>query len=145
MRNADVVKIFDELADLLEIQNANPFRVRAYRNAARTLGDLPESLARIIADPQRNLEELPGIGHDLAEKIKLIAETGSLPQLEELRLQVPRGVLEMLRLPGLGPKKAAVLFKELSITSLETLRAAAESGSVAALKGFGEKTAKSIL
>jgi DNA polymerase (family 10) len=145
MQNAEVVKIFEELADLLEIQNANPFRVRAYRNAARMLGDLPESLAQIVADPGRSLEDLPGIGHDLAEKIKTILDTGSLPQLEELRSQVPRGVVEMLRIPGLGPKKAAALFKELSITSLEMLKAATESGAVAALKGFGEKTARSIL
>jgi DNA polymerase (family 10) len=145
MQNAEVVKIFEELGDLLEIQNANPFRVRAYRNAARTLGDLPESLAEIIGDPDRNLEDIPGIGHDLAEKIKTIVSTGTLPQVEELRLQVPAGVVEMLRIPGLGPKKAAALFKELSIVNLEMLKAAAESGEVAKLKGFGEKTAKSIL
>src|SRR6516225_5381493 len=145
MQNGDVVKIFDELADILEIQNANPFRVRAYRNAARTLGDLPESLAAIVADPDRKLEDLPGIGNDLAFKIKTIIETGSLPQLEELRQQIPAGVVEMLRIPGLGPKKAAALFKELSITNLDMLKAAAESGAVAKLKGFGDKTANSIL
>jgi DNA polymerase (family X) len=145
MQNAEVVKIFEELADLLEIQNANPFRVRAYRNAARTLGDLPESLAAIAGDPDRGLQGLPGIGQDLADKIKTIIDTGTLTQLEDLRSQVPRGVVDMLRIPGLGPKKAAVLFKELSITSLEMLKAAAESGAVAGLKGFGEKTAKTIL
>ena len=107
MQNADVVKIFEELADLLEIQNANPFRVRAYRNAARTLGDSAGIARRDRRDPERNLEDLPGIGHDLAEKIKTILTTGSLPQLEELRSQVPRGVVEMLRIQGLGPKKAA--------------------------------------
>ncbi|HEY3968348.1 MAG TPA: DNA polymerase/3'-5' exonuclease PolX [Planctomycetaceae bacterium] len=145
MQNSDVVRMFEELADLLEIQSANPFRVRAYRSAARTIGDLPESLADILADKQRSLEDIAGIGHDLAEKIKTIAATGSLPQLEELRGQVPRGVVDMLRIQGLGPKKAAALFKELSITSLDMLKAAAESGEVAKLKGFGEKTAKSIL
>ncbi len=145
MQNSDVVRMFEELADLLEIQSANPFRVRAYRSAARTIGDLPESLADILADNERSLEDISGIGHDLAEKIKTIAATGSLPQLEELRGQVPRGVVDMLRIQGLGPKKAAALFKELSITSLDMLKAAAESGEVAKLKGFGEKTAKSIL
>jgi DNA polymerase (family 10) len=145
MQNADVAKIFEELADLLEIQNANPFRVRAYRNAARTIGDLPESVAEIIRDPDRSLEELPGIGGDLAAKIKTIVETESLPQLEELRTQVPRGVVDMLRIQGLGPKKAAALFNELKVSSLEMLKAAAESGAVAQLKGFGEKTAKTIL
>jgi DNA polymerase (family 10) len=145
MQNAAVVKIFEELADLLEIQNANPFRVRAYRNAARTLETLPESLADIAKDANRSLEDLPGIGHDLAEKIKTIITTETLPQLDELRAQVPRGVLDMLRIQGLGPKKAAALFKELGITNLEMLKAAAESGAVAGLKGFGEKTAKIIL
>ncbi len=145
MQNGDVAKIFDELADLLEIQNANPFRVRAYRNAARTIGDLPESVADILADPERKLEELPGIGNDLAAKIRTIVETEGLPQLEELRAQVPRGVVDMMRLPGLGPKKAAALFKELQIASLEALKQASESGAVAGLKGFGEKTAKKIL
>ncbi|HLJ10893.1 MAG TPA: DNA polymerase/3'-5' exonuclease PolX [Planctomycetaceae bacterium] len=145
MQNGELVRIFEELADLLEIQNANPFRVRAYCNAARMLGDLPESIAQIVADSQRNLEDLPGIGRDLADKIKIIIASGTLPQLEELRVQVPRGVVEMLRLPGMGPKKAATLFKELSVTSLEALKAAVESGAVAKLRGFGEKTAAGIL
>lgn len=145
MQNSDVVRIFEELADLLEIQNANPFRVRAYRNAARLIGDLPESVAEIVRDPERSLTDLEGIGDDLAQKIKTILETGTVPQLDELRAQVPRGVVEMLRIPGLGPKKAAALFKDLGITSLEMLKAAAESGAVAQLKGFGEKTAHSIL
>lgn len=145
MQNSDVVRIFEELADLLEIQNANPFRVRAYRNAARTIGDLPESVAQIVGDPDRSLEELPGIGSDLAQKIKTIVETNSLPQLDELRAEVPSGVVEMLRVEGLGPKKAATLFKELQVSSLEMLKAAAESGAVAKLKGFGEKTANKIL
>ncbi|MGQ0634977.1 MAG: DNA polymerase/3'-5' exonuclease PolX [Planctomycetaceae bacterium] len=145
MQNSDVVKLFEELADLLEIQNANPFRVRAYRNAARTIGDLAESVADIVHDPTRSLTELAGIGDDLAKKIETIVETGQLPQLEDLRAQVPRGVVEILRIPGLGPKKAAALFKELHVTDLEMLKAAAEGGAVAKLKGFGEKTAQMIL
>ncbi|HTI50915.1 MAG TPA: DNA polymerase/3'-5' exonuclease PolX [Planctomycetaceae bacterium] len=145
MQNSDVVKIFEELADLLEIQNANPFRVRAYRNAARTIGDLPENVADIVRDPDRKLTDLEGIGDDLAQKIETIVTTRALPQLDELRAQVPHGVVEMLRIPGLGPKKAAVLFKELGIVSLEMLKGAAESGAVAGLKGFGDKTAGMIL
>src|SRR5438128_354793 len=118
MQNADVARVFDEVADLLEIQGANPFRVRAYRNAARTIGDLTESVAGILADPERSLVDLPGIGADLAAKIRTICETGELPQLNELRAEIPAGVCDMLRLPGLGPKKAALLFKELNIRSL---------------------------
>src|SRR5436853_2626674 len=121
MQNPDIARVFDELADLLEIQNANPFRVRAYRNAARTLETLPESLADIANDPNRSLEDLQGIGKDLAEKIKTIIATETLPQLDELRAQVPRGVLDMLRIQGLGPKKAAALYKELGIQNLDSL------------------------
>lgn len=145
MQNADVARLFDELADLLEIQGANPFRVRAYRNASRTIGDLTESVAGIEADSERKLTDLPGIGADLAEKVRTILSTGKLPQLEELRAQVPAGVLDMLRLPGLGPKKAAALFKELHIVSLAELKTAALEGKVADLKGFGKKTQDAIL
>lgn len=145
MQNAEIAKFFDSMADLLEIQNANPFRVRAYRNGARTIGDSPESIAAIVSDPNRNLQDLQGIGADLAAKIKVIVETGRLPQLEELQQQVPAGVVEMLRIQGLGPKKVNALFTELGITSLEMLKAAAEEGKVAEMKGFGAKTAKIIL
>ncbi len=144
MQNATLAQWFEELADRLEIQGANPFRVRAYRNAARTFADHPEPLAEIVS-AGRSLQELPGIGQDLADKAATLITTGSLPQLEELRAQIPQGVLDMLRIPGLGPKKAAVLFHELAITSLDQLRAAAESGAVAGLKGFGKKTAQAIL
>ncbi|RPI76970.1 MAG: PHP domain-containing protein, partial [Planctomycetaceae bacterium] len=145
MQNSEITRIFEELADLLEIQSANPFRVRAYRNAARTIGDLPEPVAEILRDPARRLDALPGIGADLAGKVTQIVETGMLSQLEELRAQVPAGVVAMLRIPGVGPKKAAALFKELGVTSLETLREACESGAVAKLRGFGAKTAAAIL
>ncbi len=124
MQNATLAQWFEELADRLEIQGANPFRVRAYRNAARTFADHPEPLAEIVS-AGRSLQELPGIGQDLADKAATLITTGSLPQLEELRAQIPQGVLDMLRIPGLGPKKAAVLFHELAITSLDQLRAAA--------------------
>ncbi|MFN7806179.1 MAG: DNA polymerase/3'-5' exonuclease PolX [Planctomycetaceae bacterium] len=145
MQNIEITHLFEELADLLEIQSANPFRVRAYRNAARMLGDLPESVAEIVADPTRSLEDLPGIGKDLAEKIATIVNTGTLPQLEELRAEVPAGVVEMLKVPGLGPKKSAALFQQLQITSLAELKTQCESGAVAGLKGFGAKTSQAIL
>ncbi|MEX0716702.1 MAG: DNA polymerase/3'-5' exonuclease PolX [Planctomycetaceae bacterium] len=145
MRNADVARRFDELADLLEIEGANPFRIRAYRNAARNIGDLRESLAEIAADPERDLTDLPGIGKDLAEKIRVILDTGELPQLVELRAKIPVGVLDMLRLPGLGPKKAMLLFQQLDVKSLDELKAACEADRIAGLKGFGKKTQQSIL
>ncbi|MFM8581135.1 MAG: helix-hairpin-helix domain-containing protein, partial [Planctomycetaceae bacterium] len=145
MHNAEIAQHFDELADLLEIQGANPFRVRAYRNAARIVGDLAEQVATVVGDPARQLDEIPGIGADLAAKITILAKTGVLPQLEEVRRQVPPGVWQMTRIPGLGPKKAAALHKELGLTTLEQLRAACEAGQVAGLKGFGKKTQQAIL
>jgi DNA polymerase (family 10) len=145
MTNHDVAAAFEEIAELLEFQNANPFRVRAYRNAARRIGDLSESVAEIVADPDRDLTELEGIGKDLAEKIATLIESGSLPMLDELREKVPPGVLALLRIPGLGPRKAAVLHKELGVSSLEELRAACEADKVQALAGFGKKTQDKIL
>jgi DNA polymerase (family 10) len=145
VQNMEVAKVFDEYADILEIQGANPFRVRAYRNAARMIGDLPESIADIACDTERSLEDLPGIGKDLAEKICAIVETGEFPLLAEARSKVPASALEMLRIGGLGPKKVAVLMKELSIRTLDDLRQAAENGDIAKLKGFGKKTEQTIL
>lgn len=145
MTNRDIAAAFDEVADLLEFQNANPFRVRAYRNAARKLGDLPEPLEKIARDPRRDLTEIEGIGNDLAEKIQELVKTRKLAMLEELRAAVPPGVVALMRIPGLGPKKAAVLHKDLGILNLEMLRAACESDEVSKLKGFGAKTQEKIL
>jgi DNA polymerase (family 10) len=145
MQNVDVARLFSQLADLLEIEGANPFRIRAYRSAARTIESLPESVAEIVADEDRDLQELPGIGKDLAAKIATIVETERLPQLDELYERIPTGVVDMLRIPGLGPKKVGVLFNELQLTSLDELQQAAENGQVAELKGFGKKTEQTIL
>ncbi|MEX2288449.1 MAG: DNA polymerase/3'-5' exonuclease PolX [Planctomycetaceae bacterium] len=145
MQNADVARFFDDLADILEIQGANPFRVRAYRNASRLLTNLTESVADIAADENRKLTDLAGIGKDLAEKIHTILETGRLPQLDEAHESVPRGVVDMLRLEGIGPKKVRMLFEDLSITSLDELQQAAQQGRIAELKGFGKKTEQKIL
>ncbi len=145
MSNADVARVLVDLADLLEIQGANPFRVRAHRNGARTVETLTEPIALLVEDPERSPEELSGIGKDLAEKITSIVETGQLDQLDELREQVPAGVVAMLRIPGLGPKKVGVLFQDLGLESLDALEAAASEGVIAELKGFGTKTEQSIL
>lgn len=145
MLNSEIARMFEDLADRLEISGANSFRIRAYRQAAKTISEWPESLASIAKSDRSKLQSIPGVGKDMADKIVVIAETQSLPQLEEIRLEIPDGVVEMLRIPGMGPKKAAVLFKELGVTSLTDLKQAVESGQVAKLKGFGEKTAQSIL
>ena len=145
MQNQQIADVFNEVADLLEIQGANSFRVRAYRNAARTLENLSESVADLLLLPGNGVEQFDGIGKDLAAKIKVVVETGQLPQLEELRQQVPRGAVEMLRIPGLGPKKVAILFSELGIVSLEQLKESCEAGIISQRKGFGKKTEQSIL
>jgi DNA polymerase (family 10) len=145
MTNGEIADKFELIADLLEITGANFFRVRAYRNAARTIRDLDRSLESVVAESKESLQSIDGIGKDLAEKIVTLLETGEIPMLEELRAQVPESVLALLRIPGLGPKKAAALHKELGIQSLDQLKAACEAGQVRALKGFGAKTEQTIL
>src|SRR4051794_14949389 len=145
MNNRDVATLFAEIADLLEFQNANPFRVRAYRNAARRITDVAEPLEKVAADSSRQVTDLEGIGKDLGQKIEELLETGSIAMLEQLRSDIPGGVLAIVRIPGLGPKKAAALHKELGIASLDMLRSACEADKVQALKGFGKKTQNKIL
>lgn len=145
MDNSTIANVFDELAELLEFKGENPFRIRAYTQGARAIRELDESVADIVADPERKLSDLPGIGKTLAEKTETLLNTGKLPKLEQLREEVPDILMQMARIPGLGAKKAARLHKELDIDSLADLRTACESGDVAGLKGFGKKTAQSIL
>ncbi len=145
MQNVEVARIFEELADLLELNGANPFRVRAYRNAARTIEAFSADVSAMVERDPGELLQLEGIGKDLADKIVVIIRTDQLPQLEELKAKIPPGVVQMLRIPGLGPKKVAALFKELGLETLDALKQAAEQGRIAALKGFGKKTEQSIL
>jgi DNA polymerase (family 10) len=145
MENPEVSQAFEEVADLLELQEGNPFRVRAYRNAARTINDLSEAVAEIAVDPTRKLEDLPGIGADLAGKIRTLLETGDLPLRRKLRSQVPAGLREMLGVPGLGSKRAQILYKQLGIRSLKKLRTAAQHHRIRELKGFGAKTEQNVL
>jgi DNA polymerase (family 10) len=145
MTNAEIAAVFEEVADLLEFKASNPFRIRAYRNAARTIHDLPESMAEIVADPDRSLTEIAGIGKDLAEKVATLVDTGSLPMLEELLQEIPESVLAILRVPGLGPKRAATLYNELNVSTLDELSEACNAGRVRELKGFGTKTETAIM
>ena len=145
MTNADIAATFDQVADLLEYQGDNVFRVRAYRNAARMIGGMVESLSSVRADPGRSLTDLEGIGADLAEKIGVLLDTGELPLLAELRKQVPVVVFELMRVPGLGPKKAKLLVEQLRIDSLDALEKACRAGRVEGVKGFGPKTQAVIL
>lgn len=144
IHNNDVAALFDELADLLEIKGENPFRVRAYRNAARTVAGLTRSVSDLAAE-DKGLDGLPGIGKDLADKIRTIVATKKLPALEDLKKEMPAGLSTLMRVPGLGPKKIAQLYKELQVASLEDLKEAATAGKIRDLAGFSEKTEKAIL
>jgi DNA polymerase (family 10) len=139
MQNPDIARLFDEVADLLEIQNANPFRVRAYRNAARTIRDFPEPMAELVRGATKDLTDIPGIGEDLAEKIGEIVTTGELPLRKQLAAKLPAGLLDLLRIPGLGPKRVKLLYQKLKVKSAADLAKALDSGKVQKLKGFGPK------
>src|SRR5260370_5650929 len=143
MEKADVAAVLDEIATLLELQGENPFRARAYSAAARTIGQLETNLADMVA--AGTLAEIPGIGETLRDKITDLVTTGKLPFYEDLKAKTPPGLLAMLRLPGLGPKKIKALHDEMGIDSIEKLKAAAEAGTLAKLKGFGAKTQTNIL
>ncbi|HZZ79094.1 MAG TPA: DNA polymerase/3'-5' exonuclease PolX [Gemmataceae bacterium] len=145
MENPEIAQAFDETADLLEIQAANQFRVRAYRSAARTIRDLAEPLADMVRDPKRKLDDLPSIGKDLAGKITTGLRTGRFPFLDELRQQVPAGLRDLMKIPGLGPKKARVLFNQLHIDSTAKLLRAVQQHRLRELKGFGARTEENIL
>ncbi len=144
VHNQEIADIFSEIADLLEIDNANPFRVRAYRGAAQLISSYSRSIEKMVADGE-NLTLLPGIGKDLAEKIAILVKTGTLPQLKQLEKRIPKTVIALLKIPGLGPKKVKTLFQDLQITSFSDLKAAAEAHKIAALRGFSSKTEKAIL
>jgi DNA polymerase (family 10) len=143
--NDDIAAAFEQVADLLEYQGENVFRVRAYRTAARTIAGLVESLASVRADPNRRLTDLDGIGTDLADKIETLLDSSRLPLLEELERQVPAVVFDLMRVPGLGPKKVKALVDALHIDSLAGLEAACREGRVQGIKGFGPKTEAAIL
>jgi DNA polymerase (family 10) len=143
VHNADIAAIFEEIADLLEIQGENPFRIRAYRNAAREMESLGVPAADMVAKGE-DLTELPGIGDDLAAKIKEIVETGKCKALEKLHKQLPPTISALLKIPGLGPKRVKTLYQQLEIKTLDQLKKAARDGRIRDLAGFGEKTEATI-
>ncbi|MCL4470500.1 MAG: DNA polymerase/3'-5' exonuclease PolX [Gammaproteobacteria bacterium] len=144
IHKADIAAIFEEIADLLEIQEANPFRIRAYRNAARTLGELSQDV-RVLVEKGDDLKRLPGIGDDLSARIREIVATGHCSFLERLRTELPPAVTELLKIPGLGPKRVKTLYHDLEVQTVEQLYRAARDGRIRALSGFGEKTELNIL
>lgn len=143
METARIAQILSEMGTLLEVRGENSFRCRAYHNAAQTLKGLPSDLSEMIADGR--LAATPGIGETMFSKIAQLATTGQLPSFDELRRTTPPGLVALLRIPGLGPKKIKTLHDELKIESLADLRAAGEANQIAVIKGFGAKTQQKIL
>lgn len=143
MTKDDVADALDEIGTLLELKGENAFRANAYHNAARTIQQVPGDLKELVA--QGKLGQVRGIGEALVEKIATLVTTGRLPYLEDLRASIPDGLVKMLRIPGLGPKKVKALHDLLQIDTLEKLKAACERGEVAEQKGFGQKTQQRIL
>lgn len=141
--NAEIADDFERLADLLELQEANPFRVRAYRNAARVISGYPRPLAELVAEGA-DLDELPSIGEGIAEKIATLVNTGKLPALNEAARKTPLVLTDLMRIPGLGPKRVKELYDTLHIKGTEDIARAARSGKLAELPGFGEKLAAKI-
>jgi DNA polymerase (family X) len=144
IHNTEIAQRFQRLADLLEIEGANPFRVRAYRNAARTIEGLPHSVAAMVADGA-DLTELPGIGKDLAGKIREIVESGHLALLDQVSTHLPEQLAELAAIPGLGPKRVKALYDALGITSVKELEQAARAGNIRRLPGFGAKSEENLL
>jgi len=144
MENLDIARTLEELADLLEIQGANPFRIRAYRNAVRTVEGLTRPI-RVMVEAAEDLTELPAIGKDLAEHIVELVNTGRMTRLETLAGEFPRSLVELMRLDGVGPKKARKLFDTLDVRTVDDLERELKAGRVEALDGFGKKSAEKIL
>jgi DNA polymerase (family X) len=144
MHNADIADIFNQVADLLEIEGESFFRVRAYRNAARTVAELPYALSQMAGAPE-SLTRLPGIGKDLAAKIVEICQTGALSQLKTLQERTPAELCRLLSIASLGPKRIKALQTALGIRNEGDLIAAARAGKIRHVGGFGPKTEKLIL
>ena len=143
LTNAAIAQAFDELGDLYELDGADQYRVIAYRNAARSVRDASVSVAELTA--QGKATTLPGIGKTLDSKLRALVEQGDIPQAAKLRERFPVGLLAVMHLPGFGPKRARRLHDELGIDSLEALRAAAEAGQIAGLRGFGKRVEENLL
>lgn len=143
MNKEEVIEILEEIANLLEIRGENPFKVRAYRNAARSLMNMDRDIQEVVKE--KKLREFPGIGESIADKITKLVLKGRLLYFEKLKRATPSGLLTLMNVQGLGPKKVLILYRKLHIKTIEDLKKAAKSGKIAKLKGFGVKTEKNIL
>jgi len=143
MKNREIAAMFEAIADMLELLGENAFRVNSYRKASRVIGDLTEDVADLAE--QRSLQKLPGIGASTAKKIAEYLETGTMERYEELAAEVPEGVIEMMHVPGVGPKTAGLVYKEAGIDSVTGLAEAIEAGQLTDLPGLGPKKLENIL
>jgi DNA polymerase (family X) len=143
MRNGEIAEAFEELASLYELDGAVVYRVGAYRNAAKAIRESGVSVAELAR--QGRVEELAGVGRTIAEKIDALLETGSIPSADKLKARIPPGLVEITRIPGLGPKRARLLYDELGVGSLDDLREAAEQGRLKDVPGFGKKAEENVL
>ena len=143
LKNAEIAAAFEELATLYELDGALVYRVLAYRNAAKSIRESGVSVAEMAA--QGRAEELAGIGKTIAEKIQALVQTGAIPAAEKLKARIPSGLVEITRIPGLGPKRARLLHQRLGIESLDDLRRAAGDGSLRTVPGFGAKAEENVL
>ena len=144
MENAQIAEIFNEIADLLELHQGNAFRIRSYRNAAQTMRSLSERIEDLMAQ-HKDLSDIHNIGESSARKIREILETGTCQRVEELRKKVPAGLPSIMRIPGVGPKKAMHIHDNLDVHSIDDLEKACKQHQLRELAGFGEKTEKKIL
>src|SRR5512143_3041530 len=142
MINQQIARIFNEMADLLEIKGENPFRIRAYRRAAQNIEGLPKDIAQMTED---EILQIPGIGKDLAGKIRHYADTGRVEAYEELKALVPEGLAGLLSVPGLGPKTSRLLYDRLKIKDIDDLERLARAHRLSGLPGIKEKTEENIL
>jgi len=143
MNNAAIAQVFQDMADLLELKEDNPFKIRAYQKAARTIETLPEELEQLMKEGR--LREIPGVGEAIANKITELLTTDKLEAYEKLRAEFPEGIINLMTIPGVGPKTALRLSKELGISNVDELEKAILEGRVASLYRLGEKTADNIL
>lgn len=143
MSNAELARLLELFADLQEIAGENRFRVRAYRNAAHNLLELPEQVENLLG-ADADLTTIPGVGKEIAEKLAAMVSTGELPQLTEMAQQYPLGLAEVMRVKGMGPKLTRAAFEELGIDSVDALERAADDGRLGTLPGFGEKRQASV-
>ncbi len=143
MKNSEIARVFEDIADFLELKGENPFKIRAYMNVVRSIKQLPVDVEQLVTEGR--LKEIPGAGEAIIKKITELVTTGRLGYYEKLKTEFPEGISTLLDVPGIGPKTAMLLSRELDIKSVDELEAALVSGRVTSLPRMGDKTAENIL